>query len=73
MMTTAVNYSDATLVSNTCRNIKIFADDFTDDDHYLSTATNFPNIPLTIINEVLNGKYLTDAIDVSMGYLRHFI
>ena len=59
MITAAGNYLAIALVAKIGRNIKILADNFTDDDHYLSTSANVTIMPPATNNYVINGNLLT--------------
>ena len=56
MITAIGNYLATTLTSKIEMSIKMFADTFADEDHYLSASVNFPSIPLATINDILNGN-----------------
>ena len=60
------------LTSKIGRNIKNFAKIFANDDHYLRADENFPNIPPENINDSLNGKLLTDGLDLEMVNLSKY-
>ena len=53
MIAAVGNYSATALASKISRNIKINADTFTDDEHYLKVATNFRNTLTATINDTL--------------------
>ena len=54
MKATAGNYSATMLVVNIGMKPKIFDDNFSDDDHYLSASENFLSMPPATINNTLN-------------------
>ena len=56
MIATADNYSATALTAKIGRNIRMFTDTFTDNDHYLSAAANFPNMPPETIKDARNRK-----------------
>ena len=53
-------YTATALASKIGRSVKMLADAFADDDHYLNAAANFPNMPPATINDALNSNSLTD-------------
>ena len=58
MVSTAGNNTSSALTTKIGRNMKMLANDFANDDHYINLAANFPTIePETIIN-MLNGNGL---------------
>ena len=53
MIAVSGNYPATTLAVKIGRRIRIFADTFADDNHYLSVALNFPSMLLVTINNTL--------------------
>ena len=51
-----VNCTVTTLAAKIGRKIKMIADTFTEDNHYLSTSTNFISAPPATINNKINGN-----------------
>ena len=58
MIATEGNWLATTITSKIGRNVKILAKTFTNDDYYLSAATNFPNMPPATMNDELNRNWL---------------
>ena len=54
MLAETCNFSVNALSARICRDIKMLADIFANDYHYISAAVNFPTILTATINDALN-------------------
>ena len=63
----------SSLTAKISMNIKMLANTFTNDDHCMSAATNFPTIALATIIDKLNFRWLRKVLDDNMGSLNKFL
>ena len=64
---TAGNTTSSTLTTKIERNIKILFNTFTNDDHHINIAENFPTVTQVTTIDILNCIWLNELLHKNMG------